>query len=184
MQAGNSYYDCDVPQMALMFSAAGTGVANRTRFAAKGIPDNQVENGELNMTSAFNQQVLGYMSELQGGNWGWVGKNLAVQTQRVLGLNAGVLRTTGLLGAVVGSYLTLLNVTSVNGSPISGSYRVNAIDPAGPFYTLDGLAAFSANAGGTVRLDEAIFIDYAQIRYAKVVVRKVGKPFGGYVGRR
>lgn len=183
---GSDTTDSDVPQMGLLCVAGAGSVPNVRRFTLRGLPDIRSVQGEFNPSNGYQQKLDVFFSLL--ANFKYKGKNLAAPTQVIAKITSGgLVSTTTTYSYAFGQQWQLMRVRNSDGQTISGIVTV-AAEP-GP-----GSLSFNAVAwnGGTVYEGEIRLVtdpvytsyDPARINVSRVVVRKVGRPFSGYRGRR
>lgn len=183
---GFSGSDCDVPQLALMFSGTAEDSVNLSRFAIRGIPDNIVKNGEFRDLDGWGARCRLYMNAVSDGGWGFIGRDLTQPLFTIRKIeNSRLYAPTGPMIVPNQSYLRLHKVKDVNGDTISGSYRVTDwTGGVNGYYLLEGLdPALKSDGPGSYRLDQIRFCNFDKVDIDSVVVRKVGRPFKGYRGR-
>ena len=183
--AGNATYSTDVPQMALMVNFSTSGGINNTRPVLRCLPDSVVSGGEYQPDQGFNNLMAAYLNFISIANGvGWVGRDLSLGSVRVIAFNAGVLTVSAAIpGVGVGDFVRLNRVYSTLGFPVKGAYQVTAIN--GVNYTLGNPPNATVIApSGTARKDALLFFDINNGVPNRAVVRKVGRPFEQYRGRR
>jgi len=175
-------FDCDVPQMGLELSGS-TGGANSSRFTMRGIPDAQVVNGEYAPSVAFKNRVQEYMNSLSGNNWAMLGRVLSNPTYRIVGITGlGVATFTAAPAVAVGDYMRLLRTKDEDQFPVEGAFYVSAV--VGNTVTYANFPAVVVRDSGNARKDEVAIYSFLDVNTSRVVVRKVGRPFEQYRGRR
>jgi len=173
----------DIPQMALALSCVAPNVPNASKIKLAGIPDNIAFAGEYQPTPEFLDYFNVFRERVVSDGWGFIGRDMTIGSARVLSLNANLLTTDGLLGAIVGDYVRFNRVFDSFGRPVSGAFRITAIHPANE-YTLAGAGQFTVSeASGTVRRDELAFYDISGIHTGRIGTRKIGRPSEAYRGR-
>jgi len=180
---GPATYNCDVPQMALELSGSTSGL-NNSKFAARGMPDDQVLNGEYNPVNGWDGQLNEYMQALSGDGWQMLGRVLSNPTFKIVSISiSGVCTLSILVPFANGAQIRLLRCKDVNGSPVAGVY--NASQVAGSTFLLDGWpAGVAVQNSGAARVDAIDLYTFVDVEVSRVVVRKVGRPFAGYRGKR
>lgn len=192
--------DLDVPQAALMvnFSLAGQPQQIRHRLAA--IPDSQVTMGEYQPDQVFKGMMTKYINAaLQGFGLGAVlgavVHDLNQQDVRVVsiipvaGTPTATLVTSAATGTQPGGWIRLHRVRDDNGNPISGAFVVQATQPTQggmQSYTLGGYTTSQSvtTANGLARNDLLITSPIVAGTVNRIVVRRIGRPFVQYRGRR
>jgi len=179
---GNTDNDGDIPQLALMCKGPSRTTTNISRFAMRAIPDAMVKNGEYAPTAIFKRYVESYLVSLKSMNFGFVGRDLSQLARRVVGITAGVVTVDDAAGLAEGQYVILRRVVDDSGNPVSGSFRILSV--VGNALTLAGMGngVFAGNSG-TLRKDGLAYFNFDFPTVARVVVRKIGRPFEQYRGR-
>jgi hypothetical protein len=183
LKPGQAGYSCDVPQMALELGGSTSGI-NSSKFTVRGMPDNQVVNGEYAPTDAWDQRLQEFMNSLEAQGWQMVGRVLTNQSYKVVSVSATGVCALGVPTPFAnGNTVRLLRCNDELGRPVNGVYTVS--QNAGSTFLFDNWPqGVTVSAKGTVRLDAIDFFTYTNIEVSKVVVRKVGRPFGSYRGKR
>lgn len=174
----------DVPQMALLMSAAGIGLGNIRHFTLRGIPDAVVTEGEQNINGVNNFPFQTFVKSLAG--WYFQGRDLSQPRVKILiGTSQGnfTTETPPLFAPNTMIRMARLQVVGSNKS-IGGRFQVNSVGP-GNVFTVNGWSG-QLTAGGSARGDGQVYpqVDVNNVFPTRIVVRKVGRPFGQYRGRR
>lgn len=181
---GPALYNTDLPQVALEMSGKTGGGPNTSRFTMRGVPDPVMIKGEYQPIPAWKGLVTRFTNRLVADGWNFLGRDLAQPVAQVLTIANGVMTTDGGLGVAQGDYIRLLRVFDVNKQSIQGSFRVTVVG-AGNAYTLAGMdAGVSVLNSGAARKDVVAVFPFSEVSPARAVVRKVGRPFESYRGRR
>jgi hypothetical protein len=100
-----------------------------------------------------------------------------------MSIAANVVTLSAPLGAVVGTdFMRFRRCYDDAGNIIDGAYLVTAA--AGNTVTLGGFANRTlTKASGTARIDRIILVPFGTVKPARIVVRKVGRPFESYRGK-
>lgn len=175
---------CDYPGIGLSFAGSSAGVPNASRFAIRGMPDEEIRNGEYTPDSTYKGAVTQFCNTLTNG-WGFIGRDLSVASQKVMSIAGNVVTLAGLIGAVVpGDNMILNRVTDDDDDPVKGSYYITNVNPVTFAYTLSGFPATTlTSAKGTARVDRIAFFAFSAVSPSRAVGRKVGRPFASYRGR-
>lgn len=180
--AGNQ---TDVPQMALKFDIDANGTPNQRIWLMRGVPDAQITNGEYQPSATFRTNVNTFFTTL-GTSWAFRGQNLTTPTTPIFSISAlGVITWLANPGYADGSILRVLRARDSAGRSNGGRFLVsNVVANTGQLLGW----TFGASTGGKSRLYQVIFppipatVDAALT--AQAVVKKVGRPFSLYRGRR
>lgn len=183
---GNPQFSVDVPQAGLQLSLPIQGRSNIVRTTLRGLPDEMVVNGEYTPTVRFRGLLKEFTDNLwnpAGGEWASAIRDLSQPSVRVLTLANSIITLDAAGGMVVGDYMRLNRCRDQQGNPISGSFRITAVN--GMSFTLAGMdPALIVKPGGLARKDLALIAKYAGASVGRVLVKKIGAPFEKYRGRR
>lgn len=173
----------DLPQVALELSG-NSNVGNSNRFSCRCVPDSVMVGGEYQPYASYKSNVTQFCNQLADAGWGFVARDLASTQAKILGIANNVMTTSAPLEAVIGETLvTFIGVKDVNGTPISGNFRVTELVDTLQF-RLEGLPqGLTVGASGFARKLTPIFVDYTNVNPVRAVVRKIGRPFEQYRGR-
>jgi len=181
---GSGTLTIDLPQVALQANCASRLTPNSSRLVLRGMPDSIMVGGEYQPTATFQAAFTNFANSMSGLNFGFIGRDLAQASVRVLSIAGNVITVDAIpaTGLVVGDFVRLNRVYGELGNPVKGSFRVTAI--AGQTVTVAGLVATVTKPSGTIRRDQLTYLNYGQILPIRAVVKKVGRPFEQYRGRR
>jgi hypothetical protein len=171
--------------MALMCTIPSTTSNNVRRFSLRGVPDDQITDGEYVPTPGYTTAVAFFAQEL--GNWQFLGQDLTIPPLAVTTIDAvGNVVMAGAPGYLVGDTVAFSKVKrNTTGELISFRSVVISVGPnPNQFQVLGGILL--GGTGGTARkITYALFtMNPAQFNVDRAAVRKVGRPFGQYRGRR
>jgi len=181
---GDPSLSADVPQMAVQLRADASGAVNVRRWAYRGVPDIMIKEGEWLPTPEYEQAVKVAAQFAAGGNWRFFGRDLDNDLYDVASITTGGLLTiVDGLPFPAGTLVQLFRCKDASGRGVTGSYLVQEDLGDNKFQ----LVNFRANAvvSGQVRAvtTSPFAIVASSVEIEKVVVRKVGRPSGGYSGR-
>ncbi len=181
---GGSSRITDLPQVSLMLNCATAGSPNTSRLILRGIPDDVMEGGEYQPNAAFQAAVTQLINSMVGFNFGFVGRDLSQASVRVLKIAVNLITVDQIpgTGLAVGDFVRLHRVYDDNNNPVKGAFPVTAI--AGNVLTVAGLDATLTRPSGTLRKDLLQLFSYRSMQPIRAVVKKVGRPFEQYRGRR
>jgi hypothetical protein len=185
----------NLPQDGLDLIYTLAGRPNKVRHRLACIPDSQIFQGEFQPTTAFASALTQYLNYFVGlapnsAPANAVVRDLSQPVVKVLSLTAGGLLTTAAnLAAVAGTdYVLLLRVKSNTGDAVRGSYLIRAvtINPDNTFsYQLQSYAGGTVTKpSGLCRIDRLVVGTLGAGEVGRAVIRKIGRPFAGYHGRR
>lgn len=181
---GDAALSCDVPQMALQLKADASGAVNVRRWSFRGVPDAMITEGEYLPTSSYRTAVLNAAQFATGGNWRFYGKDLTWTLYDIVSISAGGLLTTALdPGFNAGMQVQLFRCKDEAGNGVSGTFLIGSNGTGNSW----NLVNYNRNAAVSGQVRRITYTPYpivgASVVVEKVVVRKVGRPFGGYSGR-
>lgn len=181
---GSSGLITDVPQMALASSIPSISTPNVRRFGIRCVPDSQVVNGEYSPSGPYGPDVTSYFSSL--GNWQFVGQDLTEPNWSVVGVSAlGVVTLTAMPPWNVGDFVYVKNTIDPMGNKFTAGRTVSAIGPILGQVTLLNWGVGVSTGGLARRYSIGFFtMDGSRGAVDRVTVRKVGRPFDQYRGRR
>lgn len=174
----------DLPQVALMLNAAANGAPNNARMILRGMPDPVMVGGEYQPAPFFSALVTQFCNSMIGFNFGFIGRDLSQASVRVLKIANNVITVDQLpgTGLAVGDFIRFHRVYDSGGNPVKGDYVVSTI--AGNDITVAGLAVVVTKPSGTLRRDLLTYLPFGNLYPVRAVVKKVGRPFEQYRGRR
>jgi hypothetical protein len=183
LKPGQALYSCDVPQMALELGASTSGV-NSSKFSVRGVPDNQVVQGEYAPTDAWGDRLQEYMNTLEANGWQMIGRVLTNATQKIESISVtGNCVTYDVPAFGNGAQIRILRCKDLDGFPISGVFQVS--DLVGRAFNLSNWpAGVAVKNSGSVRVDAVDNFTIIAVEPSRIVVRKVGRPFEQYRGKR
>ncbi len=182
---GPAGVNTDVPQMALLCRAANVTFGSSRLFTLRGIPDVQVVGGEWIPSPAYANLVGDYFRALQ--NFAFRGLDPAIAKIKLAGVSAGGVATSA--GSAipwgVGTQVTISKVVDADGLFRSWTGFITAAATPPPSVTIPTWP-WGLCTGGTVTIKSFILSGMlaANIAVRRVVVRKIGRPFEQYHGRR
>jgi len=174
----------DVPQMSILVKCgAQSGVPNVRQWAMRGLPDARVVNGEyvpsVNFTAAFEA----FKDQLQLFNFR--GVNLQADQAQINFVDAsGNINLLSPLTVAEGAVVQVIKTMNSESRLVGGRFQVDA----GPTTTVIPVKQWNLGLteGGTVRIYEIIYpqVNKATTNLGRITVRKVGRPFFSFRGRR
>jgi len=181
---GTAGLQVDVPQMSVLVKiGAGGGNPNIRQWAMRGLPDARVENGEFLPSLQFTQRFQFFSQLLQ--YWLFRGVNLLADQAAVNFIDAnGEVQLNESFTVNENDRVQVIKTMNTAERLVGGIYQVGA-GPTSHTLTLRNWDQ-GLTQGGTVRLYQIIYptIDPNNIQLGRVTVRKVGRPFFSYRGRR
>lgn len=197
---GNYPNDLDVPQASLMCNLQVATQPQTIRQRLAGMPDSMVTYGEYQPTDAYKGSVTKYLNFLSNKlalafTIGAVTHDLTQPSVRLLSINPVAGATTATVitdaptGTIPGGWIRFHRVRDVAGLPVSGSFVVTqtaALANGQQTYTIAGYLSGQTVVApnGLARNDVLVINPLMSGKPNRVVVRKVGRPFVQYRGRR
>lgn len=182
---GSAGEAADIPQQALLCSIPAVGAGNIKRFTLRGIPDARIIEGEFQGTQSFTQSLNNFFFVL--GNFQFRARDLTQPTANIVSISAAGLVTCEAAATFnVNDMVRVLRTRTVDGDLLGGRFQVASVGPGNNVFTLANWSPAEATTGGRVRRDSIVFLPADNTRAAayRAVIRKVGRPFGAYRGRR
>jgi len=171
------------PQSAINLRMTTAGAPNVGRYTCRAFPDEFMTNGEFNGLPIAVGLLEQLIREISKPGIGFIGRNLAGVSSSCMGSDGTSMIVANAGAFVVGQMLRFVKIHNGAGESISGVFQIAAL-PGNNKVTFVGGAGKDAVPGGTVRVDSIAFFQSASGQIGRASVRKVGRPFGGYVGRR
>lgn len=174
----------DIPQMALLCKIATVNGLKQRLLILRGIPDAVVVEGEYSPAPIYEQaldmffRVLAAFSMKQNT----AGGPVLINNIDVNGLVT--LRNPRSTTLEVGMIIIVTESQPAAGRPVSGPFVVESLGPGNNQFKLTGWP-YGVSTGGTAarRLYAYPTFDYNSASVSRIISRKVGRPFVGYVGR-
>ncbi len=182
---GSPSRETDVPQMALQCSINSASTNNVRRFSIRGVPDDQVIDGEFAPDAGYQTRLSFYATELS--NWQFLGQDLTVPFLPVTSIDVtGLVIMAAPPGYLVGDTVQFRNVRiQATGQLVSFKAKVTVAPIGGVTFTITPPPLLAMAFGEVRKVAFALFtMDGNSFQVARVAVRKVGRPFGQYRGRR
>lgn len=175
-------YAADIPQAALLVSIPATGVRNVRRYRITALVDDDVVRGEFQPQGGMALYNAFYR-ELNG--WLMRGKDASQPFKNIATIDAGGnVAMTEDLPITAADSVFLRGVMLSSGKKLSGKFPLDGVTSLRAF-KLRGWTQGAATLGSA----QKIVIIYPAMNTSviageRIVVRKVGRPFQGYRGRR
>lgn len=176
--------EADTPQNALTIRIPGIGVNNISRRYLRALPDPCITEGEYTPPATFQFAMIAWLTSMNG--YQFVGRDLSQPKQAVLSQVVGLFTLKqALVGINVGTNVRVLKTKEASGRLRGGVFNVVSVAGASPAFTVFGWP-YGNTVGGNVRVDATVYPAYniGQTTIGRIVVKKVGRPFGQYRGRR
>ena len=182
---GRAGITTDLPQAALQLVATNPATPNKAVVILRAIPDDYIKGGEFAPTPAYLGFLTSFRTQLTSNEFGFVGRDLSQASVRVLSASVAdgiLLDGIPATGLVVGNYVRFNRVVTSTGVLVTGSWQVTNI--AGNVIRVANWTHIVVKAGGTVRRDQMVFVQYVTTYLRRATVKKIGAPFEKYRGRR
>lgn len=178
-------YSQDVPQVAALLSIPASGRTNVRRYRAAALPDDWVLRGEFTPGAAFVDFMLPWIRELNG--WLMRGADLTKPKIPIKTIGAdGTYELAQDLVILPTATVTVYNAVDAAGKKHTAKFKLNAVTNSKQGQ-LRGWT-FGACTLGDMREYAPVYppmdTSTVTLESVDVVIRKIGRPFVKYVGRR
>jgi hypothetical protein len=182
---GSSGVGTDHPFLALLCKTGPTGLAVARRFVIHVVPDVFVQGGEFAPSGAYANAVATYFQALS--NFVFRGIDPASPVAQIFNVAGNGLVT--LTGAVnpfaVNSIVTLSKVLNNAQQFVTFKGLITAIGPLPNQFTVQNWTAGTCTGGTASQKAFGLWaMSQAQSKVARLVTRRIGRPFELYRGRR
>jgi len=181
---GSASTAADVPQMAILVKVlAGGGLANIRNWAMRGLPDARVIEGEYAPSVAFTTAFAQFVTALAPFSFRAIQLDAPQQEINFIDEN-GIMNLLDTMTLGDGDLVKVMRTRDENGQSVSGIFKVGTGTTSSVKPLVNWTAGFTN--GGRARKQVVIYplIGSAGATLGRVVVKKVGRPFSGYRGRR
>ena len=174
------------PQQSLQgpILAAG-GLKNRKILIIRGIPNNQIVDGEFVPGGIYGAALVTYVGTL--ATWTFRARDLGQTQNKILNISAaGLVTCVNNVGYTNPNMVRILRSKDVGGRLRGGLFQVATTPPpAGTTFTISNWP-YGATTGGQVRLDLTVYpsVDPNTVPFWRASTRRTGRPFGLFRGRR
>lgn len=174
--------NCDVPQMAALCRAFARNTNNVRNLILRGVPDARVVDGEFQPSRNWLGAFTSFVQVMTDKQFAFRGRDLAQTLYPVQQISdAGVMQLEVAASYVVGDYVRVLRTVNESDRKVGGRFRISIVTDA-THYVLQGWDKGNT-VRGQVRKDAIIFPVIGDATLERIITRKVGRPFGQYVGR-
>lgn len=168
---------------AILCQTQTSGVLFQRKFWIHCVPDEQVQNGEWQPTANYKQRTIAYLNKLIAYAM-WYAQARTNQVGIVTVTSAGLVTFGNAHGFNVGDQVRITRVyLSSLGRFYGGTFRVATVGPLSTQLTLNGWPAYNG-AGGIAFTKGTQFVGMTDVDVLRGGIRKVGRPFTVYHGRR
>jgi len=157
---------------------------NIAQLLLRGVPDARIVKGEYSSSLEYQNALNLFISTLRGGGWKFRGRDLSQTAFPLVGVSdTGVATTEENHTLNAGDMVRVLRTTIETGRQRGGRFKVIAPVTATSLTLMNW--DLGETEGGSVRRDLEIFPDYGTLAVVtpRIVTRKVGRPFTGFVGK-
>jgi hypothetical protein len=183
---GLAIADEDIPQMAILVKCGSTTAAVTRRFTVRAIPDQQVRLGEFQPNQIFTNSVTAFFTAL--GNFAFraidpvASKRVALFSIDLTGLVT--LKDNIPIPFLAQDVVTISKAITTTGTFFGGQFVIKQTGP-GNTMQLNGWTGGNCTGGVAIKRAYNIYpISPSSCAVTRAVVRKVGRPFEQYRGRR
>lgn len=176
----------DICQQAVLCQVLGTGTKNVRNFDMRGMIDDWFIGCDFTFDAAFTVPFNAYMSALQAAGFCFRGINLASPLVGIQSIdNTGLITTLAPMTWAAGSIVNMFRVRDTNDKPVKGSFVLKAPVTA-TTATLLNWKGQTVGQNGKVRVKSYTYPQIQNFSWniQRGTVRKTGRPFGLFLGRR
>jgi len=182
---GNATYGTDVPQMSLMCKIGSAAWPNIRTLELRGFPDSLVFQGEYKPDGTIEGLLANFATQLEVGNFSFRGRNLNNPLAPISSIAAnGTVVLAQDLVFNEGDLVQVLRTNDENGNRVGGFFFV--LDKTDARNLVLSNWTSGQTFSGKLRIASTVYPAFQAASFAvtRVNVRKVGRPSGGYSGRR
>src|SRR5262245_5545951 len=181
---GSTGLEADVPQMTLLCSAPGVGVRNVRKLMLRGMPDARVTQGEFDAPTGYVANLNAFFTRLS--TFSFRGRDLAQPAFKIVSIDAnGNVQCDAAVPFPALSYVAIGRTKNSLQRNVNGIFQVESISSTVGLFKVRPWTA-GACTGGYARQHVVIYpkFDAPNVKFDRIIVRKVGRPFTQYRGRR
>jgi len=183
---GDPNFPTDIPQMALLSTMTGVGVANVKHHIMRGLPDIMVLFGEFIPTQSYKSKLFDYFQALAG--FSFKGLDLSVAKVAIISFNevTGLVTTAAAHGFAVDEEAGFTGLKELPNDPASQQTRQVIEVPSSTTFKVLPRPLGRTFVIGFVRRKVSVYpaVDPTNSDWERVITRKVGRPFDQFRGRR
>jgi len=183
---GNPLLQTDMPQVSLLTTLPGAGVSNVRHHIFRCIPDEMVILGEYSPTAQFRQFVGTMFQAL--GQWKFRGLDLSIARIPIVSYNevTGLVTTFAAHGFAVDEVAQFSGLKEDQTDAATGYSRLVVAVPSSTTFTVLPKPIGRTFTIGFVKRQSFVYptIDSLNCEPERAIVRKVGRPFDAFRGRR
>lgn len=172
----------DAPQMALLIRILSAN-GSRRNFMMRNLPDARVVSGEYVPVDTFTQVLNAFLSRLTSYQLRTRDKTVPIVS--LVGVtDDGLVTTATDFGPVAGGFVEFYRTRDIYGQKIKGRFPIlGTPTPTQTVFKVGNWRGIAVDRGA-VRKVVFTFSNITATQIVRSVVRKVGRPFVGYSGRR
>lgn len=178
----------DFPSACIQATGLGTVNSQRHRLLLRGLPDAAANGGIFGIPLVqVQQRAQPFLDALKNGGWYQTQRNLSSTAAKILTISdQGLVTCQGPQPFAANQRVRILRTRlALTHTPIQGGVFTVATTPAPSGNTFSIIGWPPANTiGGRARFDSPIDNGYGTMNVESVTLRKVGRSFFQYVGRR
>lgn len=181
---GRANEKCDTPYQSLLCTIPASNGNNISHLRLRAIPDDHIDDGEYRPVGTFANDLASFFNAL-GEVWEFRGINLNAQKKIIRITSAGVMTTEIPHGLLVDNKITILRTIDPFGIRRGRDVTVTDVSVNGFTATIDSWP-YGECKKGSFRLNTGynyFRFDGTRASAVRVVSRRVGAPFGSWVGR-
>jgi len=176
--------DQDLPHVSALIEAKAANAANRRRFTLRGIVDPATSGGQLQPAALYSNILNQYLTSLTGNPWRFLGRNLSLRPQQVIGVDAtGLVTMSAAFTVAAGNRVRVSRVFSNNLLVKSKVYTVIDV-PSSTTFRIQGWSGVVGVGGRATNVTADQVLGMSGFTQLRLTSHKVGRPFGGWRGRR
>lgn len=178
----------DIPQMALLINVRALVVTRSKLYMLRGVPDDYVKGGEYQPTPPYAAALTSFLNGLATWQFRATDPTLPVIPMTSLNMTTGQGVSAIPNGWAIGETIKFSGLRTVNNpaAPASREVRKLTLTPDATHFNIQGSLVGNSYEQGRGQKVVVIypFVDPASTTLNRVVVRKVGRPFDLFRGRR
>lgn len=182
--AGSAGILNDVPQMTLLCDAPGVGVKNVRRLFLRGMPDVRVTEGEFDAPAGYISALQDFFDFL--AKFSFRARDLNQPQIPVVSITSGgVVTSSAAVPFLQNSFVQIGRAKTATGGNVTGVFQVDSVGPGFGVFQLKNWT-LGSTTGGYARGYAIIYpkFDAPSVHFNRIVVKKIGRPFTQYRGRR
>jgi len=173
----------DNPQQALKIRMGGIGVTNSKSLILRMVPDVRAAFGEYDPSGPFNTNLQSFLALLRSTPWRMRVKDLTQARADIVSItDDGIVTTATAFDPTTTGQVTILRSLDANRKKRGGDFKVRDVTNSTTFRIWNW--PYGDTTNGVVRKLLITYPAYGlQLSSPRLTTRKVGRPFGLYVGK-